>query len=84
MRRGSNFKNVSDDDKTKFSKLIEDVLNDGFLPDSIYKRLIEAYPNDTAYMGHFGRYLFEKTYSEKDTKSDDGKYDEAENISVEQ
>lgn len=78
LRRGSNFKNVSDDDKTKFSKLIEDVLNEGFLPDSIYKRLIEAYPNDTAYMGHFGRYLFEKTYSEKDTKSDDGKYDEAE------
>lgn len=78
LRRGANFKNVSDDDKTKFSKLIEDVLNEGFLPDSIYKRLIEAYPNDTAYMGHFGRYLFEKTYSEKDTKSDDGKYDEAE------
>ena len=78
LRRGSNFKNVSDNDKTKFSKLIEDVLNEGFLPDSIYKRLIEAYPNDTAYMGHFGRYLFEKTYSEKDTKSDDGKYDEAE------
>lgn len=79
LRRGSNFKNVSDDDdKTKFSKLIEDVLNEDFLPDSIYKRLIEAYPNDTAYMGHFGRYLFEKTYSEKDTKSDDGKYDEAE------
>lgn len=76
LRRGSNFKNV--DNKTKFSKLIEDVLNVGFPPDSIYERLIEAYPNDTAYMGHFGRYLFEKTYSEKDTKSDDGQYDKAE------
>lgn len=73
-----NFKNLSDESKTKFSKLIEDVLNGGFLPDSIYKRLIETYPNDTAYMGHFGRFLFEKASSEKDTKSDDAKYDEAE------
>lgn len=78
LRPDDNFKNDSDGSKAKFSKLIEDVLKAGFQPESIFKRLIETYPNDTAFMGHFGRYLFEKAYSEKNTKSDDGKYFEAE------
>lgn len=63
LRRGSDFKEALDDDRTKFSKLIQDVMENNQRPDEIYNILIDVYPDDSIFLGHYGRYLFEQAYS---------------------
>lgn len=65
LRRGSDFKEALDDDRTKFAKLIQDVMENNQRPDEIYNTLIEVYPDDSIFLGHYGRYLFEQAYATK-------------------
>ena len=65
LRRGSDFKETLDDDRTKFAKLIQDVMENNQRPDEIYNSLIDVYPDDSIFLGHYGRYLFEKAYAAK-------------------
>ena len=62
LRRGSDFKEALDDNKTKFAKLIQDVIANNQRPEEIYNELVEIYPDDSVFLGHYGRYLFEQAY----------------------
>lgn len=70
LRRGSDFKDSFEDDRTKFAKLIQNVMENEQLPEEIYKALIEVYPDDSIFCGHYGRFLYEQAYAKKVNYSD--------------
>lgn len=78
LRRGSDYRD-SMDHKPRFSLLIEDMLQSELRPESIFEQLVNIYPDDTVFLGHYGRYLFEKAHRQK-ASCDDDLYKYAENL----
>lgn len=34
-------------------------------PEEIYNALVDTYPDDAVFLGHYGRYLYEQAFSKK-------------------
>lgn len=71
LRRGSDFKEASDDERSKFAKLIQDVMDNEQRPEEIYNSLVNNYPDDPIFLGHYGRFLYEQAYVKKVMYNDD-------------
>lgn len=71
LRRGSDFKDSVEEEKSKFAKLIQDVMLNDQRPEEIYNALVDTYPDDAIFLGHYGRYLYEQAFSKKVMYSDE-------------
>lgn len=65
LRRGSDFKDSVDEERSKFAKLIQDIMSNDQRPEEIYNALVDTYPDDAVFLGHYGRYLYEQAFSKK-------------------
>ena len=76
LRRGSDFRDAFDETRSKFSKLIQDVIENNQRPEDIYQNLVDSFPNDSILLGHYGRYLYEQAYK-KNVGFNDGLYEKS-------
>lgn len=72
IRRDVDFRAEEVGMKNKFSLLIND-LDDKERASSIFKSLVEAYPNDAIFHGHYARYLYENASASIDYVHSDDK-----------
>ena len=79
LRRGMDFKDAFDETRSKFSKLIQDVIDNNQRPEDIYQNLVDSFPNDSILLGHYGRYLYEQAYK-KNVGFDDGLYEKSKTL----
>lgn len=72
IRKNADYRAIEDKGnlKNKFSLLIKD-LDDVERSESLFNTLVEAFPNDSVFRGHFARFLYEKTSLLKEITTDD-------------
>ncbi len=80
IRKNADYRALEDKDniKNKFSLLIKD-LNDIERAESLFSTLVEAFPNDAIFRGHFARFLYEKATMNKSISIDDRLFEDAQN-----
>lgn len=79
IRRDVDFRAEEVGMKNKFSRLIND-LDDKERASSIFKNLVETYPNDAIFHGHYARFLYENASASNNyVHSDDKLFNEAQN-----
>lgn len=78
IRKNTDYRAVEErrDLKNKFSLLIKD-LDDIERSEALFNSLVEAFPNDSVFRGHFARFLYEKTSLIKGIATDDRLFDDA-------
>lgn len=78
IRKNADYRAVEErrDLKNKFSLLIKD-LDDIERSEALFNNLVEAFPNDSVFRGHFARFLYEKTSLIKGISTDDRLFDDA-------
>lgn len=78
IRKNADYRAVEErrDLKNKFSLLIKD-LDDIERSESLFNNLVDAFPNDSVFRGHFARFLYEKTTLIKGITTDDRLFDDA-------
>lgn len=79
LRRGSDFKEATEESRPKFAKLIQDVMDNNQRPEEIYNALIDTYPDDSIFLSHYGRFLYEQAYV-KNVPYNDELYTRAEDL----
>lgn len=79
LRRGSDFRDAFDETRSKFSKLIQDVIENNQRPEDIYQNLVDSFSNDSILLGHYGRYLYEQAYK-KNVGFSDGLYEKSKTL----
>lgn len=79
LRRGADFRDAFDETRSKFAKLIQDVIENNQRPEDIYQSLVDSFPNDSILLGHYGRYLYEQAYK-KNVGFNDGLYEKSKNL----
>ena len=85
IRKNADYRAIEDSKnniKNKFSLLIKD-LDDIERSESLFKSLVEAFPNDSIFRGHYARFLYEKASILKGIQIDDRLfYDAQENLNL--
>lgn len=78
IRKNADYRAIEDkgDLKNKFSLLIKD-LDNIERSESLFNNLVDAFPNDSVFRGHFARFLYEKTSLLKGITTDDRLFDDA-------
>lgn len=73
IRKNADYRALEDknsDMRNKFSLLIKD-LNDMERSESLFEALVEAFPDNAVFQGHFARFLYEKAAAINDIEIDD-------------
>lgn len=73
IRKNADYRALEDrnsDIRNKFSLLIKD-LNDMERSESLFKALVDAFPDNAVFQGHFARFLYEKAASINEIEIDD-------------
>lgn len=79
IRKTADYRAIEDTKKNlrnKFSLLIKD-LNDVERAESLFLSLVDAFPKDAVFRGHYARFLYEKATTMKDINIDDRLFHEA-------
>ncbi len=78
IRKNADYRAIEDkaNFKNKFSLLIKD-LEDIERAESLFSTLVESFPDDAIFRGHFARFLYEKASMIKDISVDDRLFDQA-------
>ena len=85
IRKNADYRAIEDSKnniKNKFSLLIKD-LDDIERSESLFKSLVEAFPDDSIFRGHYARFLYEKASMLKGIQVDDRLFSDAqENLNL--